>query len=1055
MTAPPADQLSVAEHVDAACDRFEAEHNAGRAPALENFLAGGAEPLRLQLFRGLLELELELRKRRGDSPQPSHYNPRFPEYAAVIDLVFADVAAGLSRRTHPRTVAHDSSVNAAAADTSRGPATIVGHSPPVEQIARFQIVQLLGEGAFGAVYRARDPQLDRDVAVKVPQAGALSTREDRERFLREARAAAGLHHPHICPVHEVGTTPEGRDYIVMAFIEGKTLSAVLQSGQRLSERQIANAIRKLALALEEAHEKGVIHRDLKPANIMINRRGEPVIMDFGLARRSSSSDPQLSHSGQIMGTPAYMSPEQARGDSKAIGPASDIYSLGIVMYEMLCGKRPFSGTVTEVIGQILHVPAPSPSQFRPEVDPRLQAICLKAIAKQPGDRYASMKDFAAALAEYAKSGTAAIPTASATTAEPPADDEPLHTKQLARLVAAVSTDVEDKIERAARRVVRQVKKTKGSNPPFWAYLAGSGLIGVIVLLGILFFVRKDTVTVIVNIPINIKDPALSFLLDEKPVSAEQLAAPIELQPGEHELIVNKDSQLFKRFVFKVGKGANEPVVIQDATPKVPAVGGTQSEDDELARWQGKWRSIAEDIQGRHATNDELAMRNHSMLVEGNRRSVERTINGKPEPYKGTFRLNPAASTKEFDFDFDGTSAAGGQRGLYEFEGPRLRLIYRSSYTEKPPRAAWSDKGQPNVIWFEFERFDAGWIELLNGQDLSNWIGVDGKSANWKVEHGYVEVAPRQPASSILTREKLPLDFELHVEFWVPNEPSKRDQARGNSGVYLHGRHEIQICDGYQNPISKPATACGALFGLITPFANACTAPETWQTFDIIYHSPRVDGQQRVTTPGHVTVIQNGRTIIDHGAFSAVTGTTWQNREIGQPGPIMLQDHGSKVRFRNLRFRPFGDGAAQIPNEARSFNGHAYKFFPEQLPWKTAKARCEALGGHLVILETAAENAFVAKLVEESGRLDTWIGATDEGAEGQWRWVNGELVTWTNWFQLQKQPNNKGGAEHFCVMSNQQLQMGQRIGWTWCDQPNVVQPIHQPGYVCEWDAATRE
>ncbi|MDZ4689426.1 MAG: protein kinase, partial [Planctomycetaceae bacterium] len=587
MAPAPADELSIAERIDLQCDRFEAEFASDKRPRLEEFLGDVAESVRLPLFRGLLELELELRRRAGELPQRDDYAKRFEPYASIVDLVFAELNAGPSRRFSARSAARDSSVKGTAADTSQGPSrpAPAEPSPPLTQVARFLIEKRLGEGAFGAVYKARDPQLDRDVALKVPHAGALSSKDDRERFLREARAAAGLHHANICPVHEVGTTSDGRDYIVMAFIDGKPLSKVLQSGAKLTERQIASVVRKLAQALDEAHQKGVIHRDLKPANIMINRKGEPVIMDFGLARRASPSDPQLSHSGQIMGTPAYMSPEQARGDTKTVGPATDVYSLGIVLYEMLCGQRPFSGTVTEVIGSILHVEAPPPSQFREGIDPKLQAICMKAIAKKPADRYASMKDFAAALTDFIKAGA----TASAAPASA-ASSEPLVTNEFARLMEAVSADVESKVNRAVRSVARQHR-----TPTWWTYLAGSGVVGVIVLLGILFFIRKDTVTVIVNIPIDVNDPSLSFFLDKTSIGADALSAPIELKPGEHELVVNRDQQLFKRFVFSVGKGESGEVKVQDVTPTSAPESPMPTRDEDwvdlfngrdLAGWQG-------------------------------------------------------------------------------------------------------------------------------------------------------------------------------------------------------------------------------------------------------------------------------------------------------------------------------------------------------------------------------------------------------------------------------------------------------------------------------------
>jgi formylglycine-generating enzyme required for sulfatase activity len=186
----------------------------------------------------------------------------------------------------------------------------------------------------------------------------------------------------------------------MPFVEGTTLKHVIESTGPMPQRQVAEMVKTLALALQEALDRGVIHRDLKPANVMINHRNELVVMDFGLARRMDAADPRLTRTGAMLGTPAYMASEQASGDLKAIGPACDVYSLGMVMYEMLAGKRPFEGSALQVIGQVLHVAPEPPSKSRPDLDPMLDAICLKALAKKPEERFASMAAFAEALGSW-------------------------------------------------------------------------------------------------------------------------------------------------------------------------------------------------------------------------------------------------------------------------------------------------------------------------------------------------------------------------------------------------------------------------------------------------------------------------------------------------------------------------------------------------------------------------------------------------------------------------------------------------------------------------------
>lgn len=272
------------------------------------------------------------------------------------------------------------------------------------QFGRYRIVKKLGEGGMGAVYLAHDTQLERQVALKVPRFSAQDSPQAMERFLREARLAATLHHPNVCPIHDVGRVGD-TPYLTMAYIEGHPLSTFIRPDKPLPAKHVAVVVRKLAMALQDAHEHGIIHRDLKPSNIMIDRRHEPVIMDFGLARRAEASESHLTQAGSLLGTPAYMSPEQVLGQPEELGPQTDIYSLGVILYEMLSGRVPFEGPPAAVIGQILTVEPPPPQQYRADLDPALAAICLKAMSKSRQQRYGSMKELAAALGEYLRQAT--------------------------------------------------------------------------------------------------------------------------------------------------------------------------------------------------------------------------------------------------------------------------------------------------------------------------------------------------------------------------------------------------------------------------------------------------------------------------------------------------------------------------------------------------------------------------------------------------------------------------------------------------------------------------
>ena len=272
------------------------------------------------------------------------------------------------------------------------------------EFGRYRVRKQLGGGGMGAVYLVENTELRREEALKVPHFGVGDDPEMRERFLREARAAAQLDHANLCPVYDVGEI-NGVCFLTMRYLKGKLLSEY--TGKPQPPRKAVEITAKLAQALESAHAKGVIHRDLKPNNVMMCAGVGPVVMDFGLAKQTKSEEQKLTQTGTTMGTPSYMPPEQIKGDLDRMGPASDVYSLGVILFEMLTGRLPFkAATVGEVYGLVLHTPAPAPSSLRPGLDPALDAICAKALAKTPEGRYPSMKAFAAALIDFLKTAPA-------------------------------------------------------------------------------------------------------------------------------------------------------------------------------------------------------------------------------------------------------------------------------------------------------------------------------------------------------------------------------------------------------------------------------------------------------------------------------------------------------------------------------------------------------------------------------------------------------------------------------------------------------------------------
>jgi len=400
------------QHITELCEQFKARCDSGARPPVEDFLREHLERLnsesRTFAFREVLRTAFE--SGTAEQIDIASLRTRFPEMVEIIDSLAAGANETIAFQAGSTSV--NSKLSAAASSSS--------NAKPPETLGRYRLEKELGRGGMGAVYLARDTKLDRLVALKVPTFGGEDADVLVERFYREARTMAAINHVNLCTVHDVCEI-DGFHCLVMEFVDGGSLCGKLEKEPLVPLNEAVTLTAKLARALQLAHDAGVVHRDIKPANILLRKDNEPVLTDFGLARMLfpqpdsndggssiSNSGSRLTQSGALIGTPMYMSPEQVEADHDNMGPATDIYSLGVVMYLLISGRLPFEGSVARVLGKIVMQEPPPPATHNPLVDQQLEAICLKAMAKKPDDRYASAADLAETLEDYLQVRTSGL-----------------------------------------------------------------------------------------------------------------------------------------------------------------------------------------------------------------------------------------------------------------------------------------------------------------------------------------------------------------------------------------------------------------------------------------------------------------------------------------------------------------------------------------------------------------------------------------------------------------------------------------------------------------------
>ncbi len=340
----------------------------------------------------MLALEIELRRGESQAPNVEEYLARYPDREAAVRDVFAEDAGTEAERARIRSLAETRIIRRCT--EPGGPLDVSEHAA----IGAYELIDEIARGGMGVVYRARHKGLKRVVALKMILSGAMATSQERQRFLREAELTANLDHPNIVPIYEV-QEHEDRPFFSMKLIEGESLSR--QVGRFVGDpRAAARLISILARAVHYAHGKGFLHCDLKPSNVLIDAQGRPYLTDFGLARRAGV-DSSLSVSGAILGTPSYMAPEQATGSRAGLGPATDVYGLGAILYELLTGRPPFrSPTVMETVVHVLERDPAPPRELHPDIPRALESICLKCLEKSPKERYATAEALAHELDNY-------------------------------------------------------------------------------------------------------------------------------------------------------------------------------------------------------------------------------------------------------------------------------------------------------------------------------------------------------------------------------------------------------------------------------------------------------------------------------------------------------------------------------------------------------------------------------------------------------------------------------------------------------------------------------
>ncbi len=852
------------------------------------------------------------------------------------------------------------------------------------RLGKYRILKILGHGGMGVVFKAEDPRLQRTVAIKAMLPALAVSASAGKRFLREAQAMAQLEHDHIVRVYQVDED-RGVPFMAMEFLKGEPLDERLKREQKLPAAEVLRIGREIARGLEVAHKAGLIHRDIKPANIWLEGPEARVkILDFGLAR-AASQDSGLTQQGAIVGTPAYMSPEQGRGEP--VDARCDLFSLGVVLYRLSTGQPPFLGkdTVSTLVSVATREPPP-PITVNSALPTELSALVMKLLAKDPAKRIATAAEVVEALKGIEKQFTHTTDSREATVAV------------AVPVVAKASVDqVLFAVNEAAPAVKKTVPPTAQPAPaPVAADRRSLALIVGAVAVAAFFCLGVIGVGTVLFWPtphglirIEIDDPEIKVSFDDKKLTLKVGdKQDIKVTPGLHGLLVERDGLSFHTEKFELKKGDTVTLKVQwlkNGKLQVVQAGkgviGSETVNPQAA-------TEAPFFNGKDLTGWEGLIDQYWSVKNG-------SIVGSTLPGVAPFNTFLCSKNKYKDFELQfqvKLNKAGNSgvqirssihdRGKFAVTGPQADMgdqfwgsLYGENFGGNLKAAdvdlvkkilkeedfndyfircvgkhvtiklngavtvdddfaqlpddgiiAWQIHGsKPLEVTFRNIRFkdlsappesDApadvplakpedkvdmpsippppGALVLFDGKSLDAWTKSNGKDpAAWRIlPAGFMQVE----GGNIITKQNFGGKFKLHVEFRVPYVPQAKGQARGNSGVFLQGRHEIQILDSYGLVSGKGD--CGAIYSLTAPRVNACKAPMVWQSYNIVYQAATCEAGKK-KSPAVVTIHHNGILIHDNVPITADNTIGGAGGDPCTPGPIILQDHGNPVQFRNI------------------------------------------------------------------------------------------------------------------------------------------------------------